>query len=153
MSNTASGEVDDNHNDVALERTHSLIFASVLRFRRQSSYIYNVRPLLFMYNCVLIQVMVRAKQTKPSKSRAKAYDANFDGVYLMKMALYLLVGSVWIKISNGSDIGIPVPIGLIIGLVFTLHEHFQIDRKIEYAILLVAMLFGYFAPYGLYVSF
>jgi inner membrane protein involved in colicin E2 resistance len=76
-----------------------------------------------------------------------------DGVYLLKMLLYLLLGSMWVKISHGGNLHIPIPIGLIVGLVFTAHEHFQIDRKIEYAILLVAMLFGYFAPYGLYISF
>lgn len=77
----------------------------------------------------------------------------FDGVYLLKMVLYVLLGSIWIKASNGDSMAIGVPVGLIAGLAFTLHEHFQLDRKIEYAVLLVAMLFGYFAPYGLYINF
>lgn len=76
-----------------------------------------------------------------------------DGVYLLKLLLYVLLGSMWLKVSNGDTITIGVPIGFIAGLVFSSHEHFQIDRKIEYAALLVAMLFGYFAPYGLYVNF
>ncbi|HEU4914445.1 MAG TPA: hypothetical protein VFT16_03530 [Candidatus Saccharimonadales bacterium] len=88
-----------------------------------------------------------------AKSKPKSSGTAFDGVYLFKMVLYLLLGSVWLKASNGQDIDVGIPIGLIIGLVFTLHEHFQIDRKIEYAVMLVAMLFGYFAPYGLYVNF
>ncbi|MEK7152901.1 MAG: hypothetical protein AAB834_03065 [Patescibacteria group bacterium] len=92
-------------------------------------------------------------RTKQKVRKGKIEAAAFDGVYLLKMVLYLLLGSVWIKINSGADVSIPIPLGLIIGLVFTLHEHFQIDRKIEYAILLVAMLFGYFAPYGLYVNF
>lgn len=83
----------------------------------------------------------------------KSAGDNFDGVYLLKMVLYLLLGSVWIKASNGQDIAVGIPIGLIVGLIFTLHEHFQIDRKIEYAVMIVAMLFGYFAPYGLYINF
>ncbi len=101
--------------------------------------------------------MAKAKQkTKASKSRAAARTQNqtFDGVYLFKMVLYLLLGSIWVKASAaGADLSIPIPIGLVIGLIFTTHEHFQIDRKIEYAVMLVAMLFGYFAPYGLYVNF
>lgn len=69
------------------------------------------------------------------------------------MVFYLLLGSMWIKVHTGTDLTIPIPIGLIIGLIFTMHEHFRIDRKIEYAIMLVAMLFGYFAPYGAYINF
>jgi hypothetical protein len=97
--------------------------------------------------------MAKTKQTA-KKARSKQSDGmSFDGVYLLKMVLYLLLGSIWIKASNGDNIDIGIPIGLIAGLAFTLHEHFQIDRKIEYAILLVAMLFGYFAPYGLYINY
>ena len=96
--------------------------------------------------------MAKTKQTS-KKSKAKSQAASFDGVYLFKMVLYLLLGSIWIKISDGGDLNVPIPAGLIIGLIFTLHEHFQIDRKIEYAVMLVAMLFGYFAPYGLYINF
>ncbi len=73
-------------------------------------------------------------------------------MYLLKLVLYVLVGSLWVKFDGGSvDLGIPV--GFIVGLFFTLHERLRIDRKIEYAVLLVAMLVGYFAPYGFYVVF
>lgn len=86
-------------------------------------------------------------KNKPKKQQA------FDGVYLLKLLLYVLLGSMWIKFSSGNTVGIAVPIGLIVGLIFASHEHFQIDRKIEYAVLIIAMLFGYFAPYGLYINF
>lgn len=92
-------------------------------------------------------------KTKQKTTKSKHSAQSFEGVYLFKMVLYLLLGSMWIKISAGADLTVPIPIGLIIGLIFATHEHFRIDRKIEYAIMLVAMLFGYFAPYGLYVSF
>jgi hypothetical protein len=85
--------------------------------------------------------------------KKKSAPAELDGVYVLKLLLYLLLGSMWLKLSSGNGLNIPVPIGFMIGLVFTSHEHFRIDRKIEYAVLIVAMLFGYFAPYGLYVSF
>jgi hypothetical protein len=84
---------------------------------------------------------------------SKRPSVGLDGVYLLKLLLYVLLGSLWLKVSNGDSVTIGVPVGFIIGLVFTGHEHFQIDRKIEYAALLVAMLIGYFAPYGLYVNF
>lgn len=92
-----------------------------------------------------------------TKQKQKVYKGNkvsddvFDGLYLLKLALYLLIGSVWLKINQDGNLIFPIPIGLLVGLLFTLHEHFQIDRKIEYAIMLVAMLFGFFAPYGLFV--
>jgi hypothetical protein len=86
-------------------------------------------------------------------TKAKSKTTTFDGTYLFKMVLYLLLGSMWLKITSGGDLSVPIPIGLIVGLFFTLHEHFQIDRKIEYAVMLVAMLFGYFASYGLYINF
>lgn len=97
-------------------------------------------------------VMAKTKQAAKSYKGNKVSSDTFDGVYLLKLMLYLLLGSVWLKVSKGSHGSVPVPVGLLVGLVFTLHEHFQIDRKIEYAIMLVAMLFGFFAPYGLYVN-
>jgi hypothetical protein len=33
-----------------------------------------------------------------------------------------------------------------------MHDHFQIDRKIEYAVLLLAMLVGYVAGVGIFIS-
>ena len=85
--------------------------------------------------------------------KAKRPSTELDGVYLLKLLLYVLLGSMWLKLGSDSGFNIPVPVGFILGLIFTSHEHFQIDRKIEYAALLVAMLFGYFAPYGLYINF
>jgi hypothetical protein len=97
--------------------------------------------------------MARPKQKRGRTKPAVSNRLSFDGVYLLKLVLYLLLGSMWLKIQDGSHINFPIPVGLIVGLLFTTHEHFQIDRKIEYAVMLVAMLFGYFAPYGLFISF
>ena len=88
---------------------------------------------------------------KPKHKKA-APTSTVDGVYMLKLLLYLLLGSMWLKVSNGTSVSLGLPIGLIVGLIFTSHEHFRIDRKIEYAVLIVAMLFGYFAPYGLYIN-
>lgn len=65
----------------------------------------------------------------------------------------MILGSMWVKVTHADTLSLPLPVGLAIGLFFTSHEHFQIDRKIEYAVLLVAMLVGYFAPFGLYIAF
>jgi hypothetical protein len=88
-----------------------------------------------------------------TKKKQTSGDQELDGVYLLKLALYVILGSLWVKISHGGNLNIPIPVGLIVGLIFASHEHFRIDRKIEYAVLLVAMMVGYFAPYGLYINF
>jgi hypothetical protein len=93
-----------------------------------------------------------AKTKKQLKSTAHKYAGHSDGLFALKLAMYVILGSLWIKVTNeGSDIRIPI--GLIIGIIFTSHEHFQIDRKIEYAVLLLAALIGYWAPMGLYIAF
>jgi len=93
-------------------------------------------------------------KTKKNVAKRKDSADNLDAVYLLKLLLYVLLGSLWVKISHNSDtVSIPIPVGFIFGLLFASHEHFRIDRKIEYAALLVAMLIGYFAPYGLYINF
>ncbi len=112
--------------------------------------------LLLQRAYALMKEMPKTKQVKTkakATNKAAAAFTSFDGVYLFKLVFYLLIGSMWLKISNGHDVNVPIPIGLIVGLLFTTHEHFQIDRKIEYAIMLVAMLFGFFASYGLYINF
>lgn len=75
-----------------------------------------------------------------------------DSSYFLKLVLYLILGSIWIKVTKNDTTQIPLPFGLIVGVIFTAHEHFKIDRKIEYAVLLVAMLIGFWAPIGLYIN-
>jgi uncharacterized transporter YbjL len=87
-----------------------------------------------------------SKNKKPSAKE-------LDGVYVLKLVLYVLLGSLWLKIhSVDLTTGIPLPIGLVIGLIFASHEHFAIDRKVEYAVLVLAALVGLIAPYGLFIS-
>jgi hypothetical protein len=75
-----------------------------------------------------------------------------DSVYLLKLVLYLVVGAQWLKIVTASGSQIPIPIGALVGLLFATHEHFRLDRKIEYAVLLVAMFVGFWVPVGLSLS-
>jgi hypothetical protein len=96
---------------------------------------------------VLHYYVVKKVKQKQRKS------ADFDGAFLLKLTLYVILGSLWIKVTkSGSSLHVPVPVGLIAGLLFSMHEHFKVDRKIEYAVLVVAALFGFIAPFGLYVS-
>jgi hypothetical protein len=76
------------------------------------------------------------KRTTPEK----------DSVYFLKLVLFFLLGCLWVRLGSGT--GVPVPIGLVFGVLLASHEHFQIDRKIEYAVLLVATVLSFIAPIG-----
>lgn len=93
-----------------------------------------------------------AIQNKQKKSK-KQENQELDGVYIFKLVLYVILGSLWLKITkDGTSFHIPVPVGLLVGLFFSTHELFRMDRKIEYAVLVCAALFGYLAPYGLFIK-
>jgi ABC-type dipeptide/oligopeptide/nickel transport system permease component len=68
------------------------------------------------------------------------------------MVIFLIIGSQWIFIESLPDWQVPIPIGLIIGLVFATHEHFMIDRKIEFAILLIASFISFWLPIGIVIT-
>lgn len=92
-----------------------------------------------------------ATKTKKALSKRTKPSANADGPYLLKLVLYMIIGTqwMWFETSNGA---VPVPIGLFLGLIFAMHDHFQLDRKIEYAVLLAAMLFGFVAKVGIFIA-
>lgn len=91
-----------------------------------------------------------AKKQRTSK---KQENQELDGVFILKIVLFVILGSIWVKFTKeGSSLTFPIPVGLLIGLLFTTHEYFRVDRKIEYAVLACAALFGYLAPYGLFIA-
>ncbi|HET9174174.1 MAG TPA: hypothetical protein VFN56_02730 [Candidatus Saccharimonadales bacterium] len=75
-----------------------------------------------------------------------------DGSYILKLVLYLIIGSQWLYIATPHGTKLSIPVGVVVGAIFAMHDHFQIDRKIEYALLLATMLVGYFAQIGMFVS-
>ena len=88
-----------------------------------------------------------------AKRKTKNLTNESDGSYILKLVLYLIVGSQWVWIlNNDGNVTVPIPVGLIIGLFFISHEKFQIDRKIEYAVLLVAVLLGFWAQVGVFIN-
>lgn len=70
-----------------------------------------------------------------------------DDVYFLKLLIYLVLGLVWVK-HDGLRI---FPLGLVIGLIIAQKDHFAIDRKIEYAVLLCATVAGVLG-YGLFIA-
>lgn len=87
-----------------------------------------------------------AKKKSPTRKKET------DSEYIFKLVLYLIVGSIWLKITTDSGNQVPVPIGFGLGLIFASREYFQLDRKIEYAVLLMAMLIGFWLPFGIYIN-
>jgi ethanolamine transporter EutH len=87
--------------------------------------------------------------TKPKRRSPRSNEQELDSTYLLKLVMYLIIGSQWLRLYGGETGQVPIPIGFIIGLLFASHDHFQIDRKIEYALLLVAMFIGFWLPIGI----
>jgi hypothetical protein len=87
--------------------------------------------------------MSKTKQTEP------------DGVYFLKLVLYVVLASMWVKFSEplllGNFVVTGIPLGFLLGLLFASHDHFQVDRKIEYAILVVVAIMTYFVPSGIVI--
>ncbi len=85
-----------------------------------------------------------AKTNKQSRRNSN----ELDSAYILKLVLYLIIGAQWLRFVPTGNLQIPIPIGAIVGIFFAAHEHFVIDRKIEYAVLLVAMFIGFWFPVG-----
>jgi ABC-type dipeptide/oligopeptide/nickel transport system permease component len=86
---------------------------------------------------------------KKSKTKSTKIAPEPDGVYLLKIVLYFLLGTMWLQVG---DSGIAIPVGFIFGLLLASHDHFKIDRKIEYAVLLFAAVLSFIAPIGFVLS-
>lgn len=75
-----------------------------------------------------------------------------DSVFLFKLVLYLILGSQWVRLVDAEGaLKLALPVGFIIGLVFAAHDHFRIDRRIEYAVLLCAMFVSFWVQAGVIV--
>lgn len=74
-------------------------------------------------------------------------------MYVLKLVMYLILGTLWLRVGHTGGNTIPLPVGLAVGGIFAMHDHFKIDRKIEYAVLLVAMLVGFWSQIGLILTF
>lgn len=89
------------------------------------------------------------------KKTNKPTNAEPDSIYFLKLVLYVILGSFWIKFHVPLTIGDFIingfPLGLLVGLLFASHDHFQVDRKIEYAILILVTILTFFLPAGIVV--
>lgn len=89
------------------------------------------------------------KHKKVAKKRSVK---ELDSVYFLKLVMYFIFGSMWLHIATTSWT-LPLPVGFVIGAGFVTHDHFQIDRKIELAVLMVSALLFYFLSPRLIIQF
>lgn len=79
-----------------------------------------------------------------------------DSTYLMKLVVFVLLGTLWLKFAEPLVWhGIPLnglPLGLLVGLLLVHQfEKHQSDRKIWYACLIVVTIICYFVPAGIVI--
>lgn len=91
----------------------------------------------------------------PTKKKKPTKDTETDSAYFLKLVLYVVLGSFWLKFADPIVLGDfmlnALPVGLVLGLIFASHDHFQVDRKIEYAVLIIVTILSYFAPSGILI--
>ena len=107
--------------------------------------------------------MLMAKTTRTTQKRptvkktttkqSVALREQTDSAYILKLVLYVILGATWLQFAIPLQIGsftlTAFPIGLIVGFIFAAHDYFQVDRKIEYAILIMMTVLTYFVPAGI----
>ncbi len=93
------------------------------------------------------------KSQKTKKQTEEVEESN--GFYFLKVMLFIVLGSFWIRFASPIELGSlsfsAFPVGLIIGLLLATHDKLQIDRKIEYVILIVFAVISFFWPTGIIV--
>lgn len=91
--------------------------------------------------------MATKKKTKKPASTPQETDAGF----FFKLVLFFILGTLWVRLLHvqiGPFEHFSIPVGLVVGVIFASHDRFQIDRKIEYAILLAATFISFYLPVG-----
>ena len=90
-----------------------------------------------------------------TKHKNVAKKSETDSAYLLKIVMYMIFGALWIKFATPLHLGpitlAGIPFGLFVGLIFASHDHFQVDRKIEYVVLIVAAVVSNFLPTGIVI--
>jgi hypothetical protein len=92
--------------------------------------------------------VIRKRTAKVASSQANEPDST----YFLKLVMYFIFGTFWVHISTDNWI-MPIPLGFLVGMAFATHDHFKVDRKIEYAVLVVAMFISYFLTPRFIISF
>lgn len=92
-------------------------------------------------------------RNRPKRQRTPAES---DSTYFLKLVIYVLLGTFWIKFAQPIEVaGVPfggVPLGMMVGiLIVSQFEKNQANRKIWYAVLLVITIISHFVPAGIVI--
>ncbi len=78
-----------------------------------------------------------------------------DSTYFLKIVVYIMLGMFWIRLGQPIPIAgmtfTAVPVGLLLALLFICHDHFAIDRKVEYPIVIIAAIVSFFFDAGIVI--
>lgn len=78
-----------------------------------------------------------------------------DGVFLLKVVLYIVLGTFWVKFGQPLELGAislnGLPVGFLIGMFIATRERRQINRKIAYSLLIIVTILCYFFPAGVVI--
>lgn len=88
-------------------------------------------------------------RTISRKGRENIYES--DTSYLLKLALVVILGILWLRFKSPLTIGTIAfqgfPVGFFLGLLFISQlEKYQFNRKILYAVLFIVTVLGLFLP-------
>lgn len=87
-----------------------------------------------------------------TKRKTKKSQVESNSTFFLKILLFFILGTLWVRLLDvniGPFQHISLPIGLLVGFLFASHEHFMIDSKIEFAVLLVATFISFYLPVGI----
>lgn len=76
----------------------------------------------------------------------KAKNTESDDWYFLKILCYFVLSTIWLK-YNGYVV---FPLGAVVSAVIINKDHFSVDRKIEYAVILIAAVIG-LAGWGVFI--
>ena len=89
------------------------------------------------------------------KQNKKSAETEEDSSFILKIVIYILLSSFWIKFQVPIELGLMtisgLPVGLLVGLILASQDRFQIDRKIEYVVLFIMTIITYFLPAGIVI--
>ena len=79
-----------------------------------------------------------------------------DSTYFLKLVLYIVLGTLWLKFQHPLTLGglqfNGLPVGMLFGLlIVSKFEKYQSDRKIWYLVLVLVTIISYFLPAGIVI--
>lgn len=71
-----------------------------------------------------------------------------DSTYFIKIVLYAVLGMIWLQMDGRTIF----PLGILVGVALAQHERFQIDRKVEYGVILLAAIVAAASGQGFFLN-